>query len=264
MAVRPFAPKVLDPKGLGLQSFGSFCSSENTGLAEPAPWHGPERRRPLSGRRQVRFGFFRPQPLYLHRTEVGDGNERSGKMIDTVSAERRSEIMSRIRGKDTQPEMRVRRMVHAMGYRYRLHRKDLPGRPDMTFPRLQSRRASPQMSNSGRVDLCLESLLHNCGSAFSRNAPGRFLHIGNDVCLPRTLIRGSGITERMVRIIAALWIKVVIGTFENATLPRATCSGSIDSHFSDGRSSPDPLCRWVAPPPRFRLNDRFSVCDFGS
>jgi len=85
---------------------------------------------------QVRFGFFRPQPLYLHRTEVGDGNEHSDKMIDTVSAERRSEIMSRIRGKDTQPEMRVRRMVHAMGYRYRLHRKDLPGRPDMTFPRL--------------------------------------------------------------------------------------------------------------------------------
>lgn len=57
-------------------------------------------------------------------------------MIDTISARRRSEIMSRIRSKDTLPEMLVRRMVHAMGYRYRLHRKDLPGRPDMTFARL--------------------------------------------------------------------------------------------------------------------------------
>ena len=37
------------------------------------------------------------------------------------------------RGKDTKPEMVVRRLVHAMGYRYRLHRKDLPGKPDIVF-----------------------------------------------------------------------------------------------------------------------------------
>ncbi len=42
--------------------------------------------------------------------------------------------MSRIRGKDTKPELAVRRMLHAMGYRFRLHRKDLPGRPDIVFP----------------------------------------------------------------------------------------------------------------------------------
>lgn len=42
--------------------------------------------------------------------------------------------MSRIRGKNTKPELAVRRMVHAMGYRYRLHRHGLPGRPDMVFP----------------------------------------------------------------------------------------------------------------------------------
>ena len=41
--------------------------------------------------------------------------------------------MSRIRAKDTKPEMLVRRLVHAMGYRYRLHRKDLPGKPDLVF-----------------------------------------------------------------------------------------------------------------------------------
>ena len=54
-------------------------------------------------------------------------------MADTVSPEQRSEIMSRIKGKDTTPEMHVRRLVHSMGYRYRLHRKHLPGRPDLVF-----------------------------------------------------------------------------------------------------------------------------------
>lgn len=43
--------------------------------------------------------------------------------------------MSRIRGKDTGPEMAVRRMAHAMGFRYRLHVKGLPGRPDIVLPR---------------------------------------------------------------------------------------------------------------------------------
>ncbi len=42
--------------------------------------------------------------------------------------------MQAIRGKDTKPEMLVRRLVHGMGYRFRLHRPDLPGRPDMAFP----------------------------------------------------------------------------------------------------------------------------------
>jgi DNA mismatch endonuclease, patch repair protein len=43
--------------------------------------------------------------------------------------------MARVRGKDTTPEMVVRRLVHRMGYRYRLHRKDLPGKPDLVLPR---------------------------------------------------------------------------------------------------------------------------------
>lgn len=47
----------------------------------------------------------------------------------------RSENMRRIRSKDTRPEMLVRRLVHRMGFRYRLHRKDIPGRPDLAFPR---------------------------------------------------------------------------------------------------------------------------------
>ncbi len=43
--------------------------------------------------------------------------------------------MARVRGKDTAPEMRVRRIAHRMGLRFRLHRKDLPGRPDLVFPK---------------------------------------------------------------------------------------------------------------------------------
>ncbi len=50
-----------------------------------------------------------------------------------MTARERSALMSRIRSKDTKPEMRVRRLVHGMGYRYRLHAKDLPGRPDLVF-----------------------------------------------------------------------------------------------------------------------------------
>ena len=55
--------------------------------------------------------------------------------MDKVSPEKRSQIMSRIKSKDTSPEMIVRRLIHAMGYRYRVHRNDLPGRPDIVFKR---------------------------------------------------------------------------------------------------------------------------------
>lgn len=60
------------------------------------------------------------------------------RQMDRVSAERRSEIMSHIRGRDTVPEMRVRCYLHAHSLRYRLHVKGLPGKPDLVFP---SRRA---------------------------------------------------------------------------------------------------------------------------
>jgi DNA mismatch endonuclease, patch repair protein len=55
-------------------------------------------------------------------------------MADFLSAEDRSAHMRRIKGKDTKSEMLVRRLVHGMGYRYRLHRRDLPGTPDLVFP----------------------------------------------------------------------------------------------------------------------------------
>src|ERR1700678_2347755 len=54
--------------------------------------------------------------------------------MDTFTPAQRSAVMSRIRGKDTKPEMAVRRMVHRLGFRYALHRRDLPGNPDLVFP----------------------------------------------------------------------------------------------------------------------------------
>lgn len=56
-------------------------------------------------------------------------------MTDIVSTEVRSRMMSRIRARDTRPELVVRRAMHARGFRFRLHRKDLPGSPDLVFPR---------------------------------------------------------------------------------------------------------------------------------
>lgn len=58
--------------------------------------------------------------------------------MDTLTPTQRSERMGRVRGKDTKPELIVRRILHALGYRYRLHRRDLPGCPDLVFgPRRQ-------------------------------------------------------------------------------------------------------------------------------
>lgn len=56
-------------------------------------------------------------------------------MADVHSKKTRSYNMSRIRGKDTKPELIVRSMVHRMGYRFRLHVTDLPGKPDLLLPR---------------------------------------------------------------------------------------------------------------------------------
>jgi DNA mismatch endonuclease (patch repair protein) len=57
--------------------------------------------------------------------------------MDVLTAEQRSRCMSAIRGKDTRPERAVRSLVHRLGFRYSLHRRDLPGCPDMVFPRLR-------------------------------------------------------------------------------------------------------------------------------
>lgn len=59
-------------------------------------------------------------------------------MADVHTREQRSLNMSRIRGVDTKPEMRVRKLLHGLGFRYRLHVKDLPGKPDLVFRRAKA------------------------------------------------------------------------------------------------------------------------------
>jgi DNA mismatch endonuclease (patch repair protein) len=59
-------------------------------------------------------------------------------MVDIVSPQKRSEMMAGIKGKNTKPELVVRRLLHAEGFRFRLHRKDLPGRPDIVLPRFKT------------------------------------------------------------------------------------------------------------------------------
>ncbi len=57
--------------------------------------------------------------------------------MDIISSEHRSWNMSRIKNRDTKPELIVRSLLHHKGYRFRLHRKDLPGKPDIVLPRFK-------------------------------------------------------------------------------------------------------------------------------
>lgn len=58
--------------------------------------------------------------------------------MDTVDKPTRSKIMSRVRGKDTSPELIIRKALHKRGFRYRLQVKDLPGRPDLVLPKYRA------------------------------------------------------------------------------------------------------------------------------
>lgn len=56
-------------------------------------------------------------------------------MADIVSSEKRSQMMAGIKGKNTRPEIAIRKLLHANGYRFRLHKKELPGKPDIVLPK---------------------------------------------------------------------------------------------------------------------------------
>ena len=58
-------------------------------------------------------------------------------MTDTFTKAERSRIMAAVKSRDTTPELAVRRLVHSLGYRFRLHVRSLPGTPDLVFPRLR-------------------------------------------------------------------------------------------------------------------------------
>lgn len=55
-------------------------------------------------------------------------------MTDVFPSKKRSWIMRQVREKNTSPELKVRSLAHRLGFRFRLHRKDLPGKPDLVFP----------------------------------------------------------------------------------------------------------------------------------
>src|SRR5687767_3965340 len=71
----------------------------------------------------------------MAETELLWGKLHEALMADVFSREKRSEVMSRIRGKNTKPEIFVRKLLHRLGFRFRLHPKDLPGKPDLVLPR---------------------------------------------------------------------------------------------------------------------------------
>lgn len=58
--------------------------------------------------------------------------------MDTVDPKKRSEIMSHIRGKNTKPELLIRSLLHRSGFRFRVHRRDLPGCPDIVLPKYKT------------------------------------------------------------------------------------------------------------------------------
>lgn len=59
-------------------------------------------------------------------------------MVDVVDRETRSRMMSNIKGRNTKPELMVRSLLHARGFRFRIHRKDLPGKPDIVLPKYKA------------------------------------------------------------------------------------------------------------------------------
>lgn len=67
------------------------------------------------------------------RKRAGTKQVLAGEPIDP----KRSALMARVKGKNSKPEITVRRLAHRLGYRFRLHRKDLPGTPDLVFPRFR-------------------------------------------------------------------------------------------------------------------------------
>lgn len=59
-------------------------------------------------------------------------------MVDIVDSATRSRMMSNIKGRNTKPELQIRSLLHAQGFRFRLHRKDLPGKPDIVLPKYKA------------------------------------------------------------------------------------------------------------------------------
>jgi DNA mismatch endonuclease (patch repair protein) len=98
------------------------------------------------------------------KPDSGPRGQTGRRRWDIMSPAKRSALMGRIRGHNTGPEIAVRRLLHGMGYRFRLHARDLPGRPDIVF-------------RSRRVALFVHGCFwhrHNCGRAYKPKTRGVF------------------------------------------------------------------------------------------
>jgi DNA mismatch endonuclease (patch repair protein) len=84
-------------------------------------------------------GYWRPSvelpPSRAMGIEHAVAARHIGRMAEAIDSRRRSALMGRVRRKHTEPELAVRRAAHALGYRFRLHRANLPGTPDLVFPK---------------------------------------------------------------------------------------------------------------------------------
>jgi DNA mismatch endonuclease Vsr len=97
-------------------------------------------------------------------------------MADTLLPHERSARMSRIRWRDTAPEILVRRVVYGLGYRYRLHRRDLPGCPDLTFGKRRKVIFVHGCEGSSRSLMFMKSLLQALIPESKKSAPRRGRH----------------------------------------------------------------------------------------
>jgi DNA mismatch endonuclease (patch repair protein) len=93
----------------------------------------PSEFRPLHAEHDFSFADQRGRKPYPYT--IQSMTSRDPAMVDVYSSEKRSQVMSRVIGRDTKPEKRVRSALHRAGYRFRLHRGDLPGKPDIVLAR---------------------------------------------------------------------------------------------------------------------------------
>lgn len=146
-------------------------------------------------------------------------------MADTLTPEARSAHMRRVRGADTLPERTVRALLHGAGFRFRLHRKDLPGRPDIVLPRYRT-----------------VVLVHGC---FWHRHPGcRASRVPStrpawwEAKLARNVERDREVAEALV---AAGWRVVVVWECETRPAGRAALSARLTALLrGDGGQGPSP------------------------
>lgn len=115
--------------------------------------------------------------------------------MDTFTADKRSEVMKRVASKNTTPEMAVRKLVHGLGFRYSLHRSDLPGKPDLV---LNSRR---------KVILVHGCFWHGHTCRSGRNQPASNIEYWRPK-LERTRVRDRSSIRKLRRLgwsVAVVW-----------------------------------------------------------